>query len=229
MKNIFVIVSLLLFSVACNPDKPKFNTALTENSTPIDGVLPFFNGDVMDPYWSKEGKQPESLRRLTGFTLVSDSGDAITEEKLIGKYKLLVFFYAKCKGICPMITRNMIDFLPRINDKSDLEIISITVNPEEDTVEELKKFKKQYRITQNNWSFLTGPKDTIYTLARKQFNADIQMVQGAENLNDFVHTENIYLIDKKNYLRGFYRAKGTGDLDRLLVEYQTLKKETSKN
>ncbi|HMZ60776.1 MAG TPA: SCO family protein, partial [Leptospiraceae bacterium] len=42
---------------------------------------------------------------------------------------------------------------------------------------------------------------------------------------DFVHTENVYLIDRKNYLRGIYRAKGTGDLERLLVEMKTLRQE----
>jgi len=222
---IFLILNIFLF---CQDDKPKFNTELTENFTPIEGVLPYFNKEVMDPFWSKDGKLPESLRRLTGFTLLTDSGEAITDDKIIGKDKLLVFFYAKCKGICPMITRNMIDFLPKIKDKSNLLVISISVNPEEDTVEALKKYKAQYRITDNQWVFLTGAKDTIYELARKQFNADVQVVQGTQNLNDFVHTEHIYLIDKNNYLRGFYRAKGTGDLERLLIELETLQKEEKK-
>ncbi|MBP7284783.1 MAG: SCO family protein [Leptospiraceae bacterium] len=225
VKAFFIIFLLLL---GCDEKKPEFYPELTNASTPIEGVLPYFKGNVMDPYWSENGTFPEDLKRLPNFSLLSHSNNEVNRDKLLGKYTLVTFFYAKCKGICPMITANMVKFLPSIEKDPDIQIISFSVNPEEDSVEVLQKFRKQYKITNENWIFLTGSKKTIYDIARKEFSADVKVIKGQDDLNDFVHTENVYLLDKKQYLRGIYRAKGTGDLERLLVEFKTLKAEDTK-
>lgn len=52
-----------------------------------------------------------------------------------------------------MITYNMVKFLPKIQDQSDIQILSFTVNPEVDTVEVLQKFRDQYKINNSNWIF----------------------------------------------------------------------------
>ncbi|EMO04749.1 SCO1/SenC, partial [Leptospira interrogans serovar Icterohaemorrhagiae str. Verdun HP] len=210
--------------------KRKYHPELTYFSFPKEGILPYFKGEVMDPYWQEADKKlPDDLRKVPEFTLLTHENLAFNNQNLRDKYTLVVFFYAKCKGICPMITRNMLNLIPKIKDQTDLQIVSITVNPETDSVEVLKKFRNQYKIVQNNWVFLTGSKKTIYDLARNQFGADIKLISGKDNLNDFVHTENVYLIDKKNYLRGIYRAKGSGDLERLKIELNTLKEEDKKS
>ncbi len=231
MKLAFIALLLLSLSF-CEEKKPVFYPELTSTSVPQDGILPYFKTENMDPYWVENEKYPDDLRKISEISLLSNLNEEVNEHKLLGKYKLVLFFYAKCSGICPMITRNMVNFLPKIEDQSDIEIVSFTINPEIDTVDVLKKFKEQYKVTQTNWIFLTGSKKMIYDMARTQFGADVKSVKGNDDLTDFVHTENVYLLDKKNFLRGMYRARGTGDLDRLLVELKTLrdkdKSQTSK-
>ncbi|HMV77162.1 MAG TPA: SCO family protein [Leptospiraceae bacterium] len=223
--KIISILLILLLSQCKEEKKPVFKPEYTETSSPQDGILPYFKSELMDPYWPEGNKYPADLRKFSDFTLTDHNGKIITEKDLSGNYKLLVFFYAKCKGICPMITRNIQNFLPRIEDKSNLQIISITVNPEIDNPEMLRKFREMYKIKEESWVFLTGSKNFIFDLARKQFGAEVKVLLGQNDLTDFVHTENVYLIDRKNYLRGIYRAKGTGDLERLLVEMKTLRQE----
>ncbi|WP_425460584.1 SCO family protein [Leptospira ilyithenensis] len=220
-----LIVFLLL---SCDEQKSNFYPELTFASVPEEGVLPYFKGDVMDPYWQEDGKNlPQDLKKIPDFTLRTHENKEFNLYHLKDKYTLVTFFYAKCNGICPLITRNILNFLPKIDNQTDVQVISISVNPEIDTVDELKKFRGLYKITRNNWTFLTGSKDTIYDMARKQFGADVKVIKGQSDLNDFVHTENVYLLDKNNYLRGMYRAKGPGDLERLLIELKTLKEEDS--
>lgn len=223
--KIISILLILLLSQCKEEKKPVFKPEYTETSSPQDGILPYFKSELMDPYWPEGGKYPAELRKFSDFSLTDHNGRIITEKDLSGNYKLVVFFYAKCKGICPMITRNIQDFLPKIEDKSNLQIISITVNPDADSPEILRKFRNTYRIKEESWIFLTGSKNFIFDLARKQFGAEVKVLLGQNDLTDFVHTENVYLIDKKNYLRGIYRAKGTGDLERLLIEIKTLRQE----
>ncbi|RHX85136.1 SCO family protein [Leptospira stimsonii] len=230
MIKVLYSVLLLLFVIACDEKKETFYPELTHSSSPKKGILPYFKGDVMDPFWpAEDGVMPSDLKKIPEFSLVSQENQEFNLKNLREKYTLVVFFYAKCRGICPMITRNMLTFIPKIQDQKDVQVVSISVNPEIDTVEVLKKFRSLYKISQSQWTFLTGSKKTIFNLARNQFGADIKVIQGKDDLNDFVHTENVYLIDRKNYLRGVYRAKGTGDLERLLIELNTLKEEDKKN
>lgn len=230
MIKILYSLLILLFATACDEKKETFYPELTYSSSPKDGILPYFKSDVMDPFWPEEnGILPSDLKKIPEFSLVSHENQEFNLKNLREKYTLIVFFYAKCRGICPMITRNMLNFIPKIEDQTDVQIVSISVNPELDTVDVLKKFRSLYKISQSRWTFLTGSKKTIFNLARNQFGADIKVIQGKDDLNDFVHTENVYLIDRKNYLRGVYRAKGTGDLERLLIELKTLKEEDKKN
>ncbi len=221
MKILFII---LLFSFNfCKETKPDIDESIKKISKPIDGILPYFRGEILDPFWSKDKKTlPNDLRKLPEFEFVSQENEKINLQKLKGKYTILSFFYARCNGICPMITSNVKNLLPKIDNQKDLNVISISINPEVDTVEVLKKFRESYKIENKNWYHLTGDKKTIYQIARDQFSADVKIIQGVENLTDFVHTENIFLLDKDFYLRGIYRAKGNGDLERFLVEFKTL-------
>jgi protein SCO1/2 len=209
----------------CKEKKPVINSELTQFSTPIEGVLPYFRGDLLDPYWSSDKNLPVNLKHLPKFTLLTQQNEAMSKEKLKGKYTLVSFFYAKCNGVCPMITTNIKNLIPKLKNKEEITILSFSINPEIDTVDVLKKFREGYKIQDNNWYHLTGDKKLIYDIARNQFGADVKIIKGTENLTDFVHTENIYLLDKNFYLRGTYRAKGTGDLERLLVEMETLRSE----
>ncbi|MCB1176281.1 MAG: SCO family protein [Leptospiraceae bacterium] len=225
-KNNFIIIVFILISIVfCKEnEEPGFEKDFTKSYRPIKDKLPYYKSRNLDPYWSEKGDKPDDLRKLPSFKLISQTGDEVNNKKFLGKYSIVVFFYAKCGGICPMITRNMINFLPKIEDKSDFDVISITINPDNEDSKEMLKFRNNYKIKDENWYFLTGDKDTIYDLARDQFGAEINLVRGKNDLNDFVHTENVFLLDKENYLRGIYRAKGGGDLDRLLKDIEVIRK-----
>lgn len=217
-----LLISLFSFGF-CKESKPHIDESIKNVSKPIDGLLPYFRGEILDPHWSTDKKNlPNDLRKLPEFEFISQDNEKINLQKLKGKYTIVTFFYARCNGICPMITSNIKNLLPKIENSKDLNILSISINPEVDTIDVLKKFRESYKIENNNWYHLTGDKKTIYQIARDQFSADVKIIQGVENLTDFVHTENIFLLDKDFYLRGIYRAKGTGDLERFLVEYKTL-------
>ncbi len=220
--KLILILTLLSFFSQCKEQKPIIDPNITFVSRQIPGILPYFKGALLDPYWTKDGDRPPDLIRMPNIEFVSNQNLPFRIQDYPNHYKILVFFYAKCNGICPMITSNLIRFLPQLKNQSNVMIVSLTINPEDDTVDELQKYKTRYKIKQNNWFFLTGEKEKIHNLAREQFSADVKFIQGQYDLKDFVHTENVFLLDKENYLRGVYRAKGTGDLERLINEYEVL-------
>ncbi|GBF50467.1 SCO1/SenC [Leptospira ryugenii] len=220
--NLLFLISLCSLILGCKDKKPNIDPNLTFVSKQIPGILPYFKGALLDPYWSEDRDLPSDLKRILNLSLVSEQNKTFDLDEYPNHYKIIVFFYAKCTGVCPMITSNLIRFLPKLKNQKKLIVLSVSINPEEDTVEELKKYRSRYKIEQSNWIFLTGDREQIHSLARDQFSADVKFIKGKYDWKDFVHTENVFLLDTQNYLRGVYRAKGTGDLERLVAEYELL-------
>lgn len=141
-----------------------------------------------------------------------------------GRISLVAFFYASCSGICPQLTANMKRLSAEIQDQSDLQFLSITIDPTQDDEAALLRFRARHKIAQSNWLFLTGGSPEIARLAREQFAGEIEAKSGRDGLMAFAHTENIYLIDREGYLRGIYRARGTGEFPRIQQELLQLRK-----
>lgn len=216
------------FSAACKA-RPQAEEAITEYFEPVAGVLPYFKGKFMTPWWpdqaAKRGSFPAELKAMPAMGFTTHENKPFATSSLKGKYILVNFYFTSCHGICPMLTANMRSLLKLIAKQDDLQIISVSVDPAKDTPEVIKAFRAKYAIANENWVFLTGNQDDVFNMARTAFNADTFTKDINRDLRDFLHTENFYLLDKNGYLRGVYRAKGMGDLGRLVTELDTLRAE----
>lgn len=91
------------------------------------------------------------------------------------------------------MTKNMVTVQNAFNNKP-IGIVSITINPENDTPEVLKAYAEEYGVTNPDWHFLTGDKETIYKLANEGFN--LYAGQGDQFEGGFEHSGMFALIDK---------------------------------
>lgn len=224
-------VMLMSLVLSCK-GQPQGDTDITAYYEPVAGVLPYFKGKFMTPWWSANGAPtgnlPADLKAMPAMGFTTHENKPFTTSSLRGKYVLVNFYFTSCHGICPMLTANMRSLLKLIKKQDDLQIISVSVDPAKDTPEVIKAFRAKYAIANDNWTFLTGPQDEVFNMARTAFNADTFTKDINRNLRDFLHTENFYLLDRDSYLRGVYRAKGMGDLGRLVTELETLRAEPSR-
>ncbi len=53
----------------------------------------------------------------------------------------------------------------------------------------------------------------------------MKVIKGASGKQDFIHTENFILVDKKRRIRGFYDGTDKKDIDLLIKDIATLRKE----
>ncbi|TGL19977.1 SCO family protein [Leptospira yanagawae] len=203
-----------------------FVSCQKENSLPNTHVLPYFSGKDFDPVWPKDPNENSDLKQIPdAFTLTNHLGKSIVLNETSPNPSLVVFFYATCRGICPLITKNMIQIQPTLAEFPKLEIHSISINPKEDNTEVLSNYRKLYKIQNPNWSFYTGDANSIESFAKDTCGAEVEGFSLEKNKYEFVHTENIFLFDEKKYLRGIYRAKGTGDIQRLVSDLRILTKK----
>ena len=131
----------------------------------------------------------------------------VSNEDYLGKVYLVEFFFSTCPTICPKMTKNLVDIQNTFPKRSDFGIASFTINPDYDTQEILKKYAINSGVTNPNWNFMTGNKESIYNLANTGFNLYAAKVDGADG--GFEHSGNFALIDKEGYIRS--RADSYGN------------------
>jgi protein SCO1/2 len=105
---------------------------------------------------------------------------------------------------------------------SELLIQCFSVDPERDSVSQLRLYAERMDI-QQNWQLITGSKKEIYKLARNSFK--IVATDGDGGPDDFIHSELLILIDKDKRIRGYYNGTEATEVDNLLRDINRLKKE----
>jgi len=108
----------------------------------------------------------ESYQRkyFTDLPLLTQDGKEVRfyTDMLRGKVVLISFIYTNCTDICPILMPNLAEIQNQLGDRFGREVtfVSISVDPEDDTPEELKKYGEKYGA-RPGWTFLTGKKENI--------------------------------------------------------------------
>jgi protein SCO1/2 len=162
--------------------------------------------------------------KIANFRLTNQNGKIITQDTYKDKIYVADFFFTTCQTICPIMTDHMYQIQREIINDDDIMLLSHSVTPQIDTVEQLKKYAKKKGVIDRKWNLVTGDKKQIYDLARKSYLA--VKTDGNGDEYDMIHTENFMLIDKKRQIRGFYDGTNPEDINKLLEDIDTLKEES---
>ncbi|WP_411273972.1 SCO family protein [Daejeonella sp.] len=164
-----------------------------------------YNEASFTPLWSLDKIGPGKLHTIAPFRMINQSNDAITEKNLKGKITLVNFFFTACQSVCPKMKNTMKKVHSNFEDNSRVLFLSYSVTPENDTVEKLAEYARSNGIPGKQWNLLTGDKTEIYKLARKSYF--IEEEPGlSKSVRQFLHTENLVLIDGEGHIRGLYNG-----------------------
>ena len=151
----------------------------------------------------------------------NQNGETITQEFYNDKIYVADFFFTTCPTICPIMTENMGYVQEKIKNDSDVLLLSFSVTPEIDSVEQLKKYALEKNVIDSKWNLVTGNKKDIYNLARTSYL--VAKTNGDGGKYDMIHTENFVLVDKEKRIRGFYDGTNSKEMDQLLNDINILK------
>ena len=170
--------------------------------------LPIYNPSNFNPELVDKSLQNQNkYHTVLDFSLINQNGEIITQKHYENKIYVVDFFFTKCPSICPIMTANLAKIQEEFLDNDEIMLLSISVTPNVDTVSVLKDYAKSKGVIDAKWNVTTGNKKHIYELARKSYFAVVE--QGDGGLQDFIHTPNFILVDKKKQIRGIY--DGTND------------------
>jgi len=186
--------------------------------------LPVYNPSDVNPKLVDESvAHVRRSHKVADFNLLNQNGDTITEADYQDKIYVADFFFTRCLTICPIMTNNMGKLQEVFKSDDDIKFLSHSVTPVMDSVPILRAYADEKGVIDAKWNITTGEKTQIYELARKSYFAVLD--EGDGGLQDFIHTENFILIDKKRQIRGFYDGTDNDEIQRLILDIKTLQNE----
>lgn len=115
--------------------------------------------------------------------LITHEGKAVRffDDLIKDKVVVINFIYTTCPDSCPLETARLVEVQRILGDRvgKDVFIYSITIDPERDTPEVLKKYAELYQVGPG-WTFLTGNESDIILL-RKKLGLYIPEIQDGSN------------------------------------------------
>ena len=214
---------------------------------------PVFKDSVISKTVNGKIENETIWHKIPDFTLTNQEGKQVSLHDMvrvdpetgdtIPKIIVANFFFTHCATICPGMTMNIkklqesIKKSEKVGDRTAdfVQFLSFSVDPDRDSVLQLKKWADRFQINPENWWLLTGDKKTIYDLSLKHMNLSVQDPQGVDT--GFFHTDIMVLIDRDRVVRmprdeygnvRAYRAGEEKDLIRLSEDIVLLMLEKDK-
>jgi protein SCO1/2 len=161
-----------------------------------------------------------ALGSVGHFSLTDQSGRPVSEAALRGQVWAAAFFFTRCPTVCPRITRRMRDLQQAAASGGvKLQLVSFSVDPENDTPDALTAYAKQYGADLATWHFLTGDLEVVRKTSEQGFKLalDGKATPGAEHFGLF-HGSHLVLVDGAGQIRGYYRTSEDAQMAQLLKD-----------
>ncbi len=145
------------------PNEPGSSSAAVSSSVNSD------SSEVPKARASRRTARDRMREKIPNILLYTQDNEPVRfyEDLVKDKIVLIYFMFTTCQGICPATTTNLTKIQDLLGDRfgRDIFFIGVTLTPEIDTPEVLKKYAEQYKI-KAGWTFVTGEKEEIEMLRR---------------------------------------------------------------
>ncbi|MCA1055246.1 SCO family protein [Rossellomorea aquimaris] len=144
----------------------------------------------------------------------------------LNKDKIVIadFIFTSCDTVCLPMTANMKKLQDKIKEaglQEDVQLVSISIDPEIDTPETLNEYSQRHGADDNNWTFLTGyTRDEIESFANVSFKTPAAKVEGS---NQFIHATSFFLVSESGTLLNKYEGVSGPPYEEIIKDIQKLK------
>ncbi|OUS72704.1 hypothetical protein B1748_24260 [Paenibacillus sp. MY03] len=151
--------------------------------------------------WKPEAPLPV-IKQAPAFEINDIDGNPVSLASTSGKVRLVYYYFANCPDVCPPTTFLLAEAQEKLREQgklgTDVELISITFDPERDTPEAIRKFAERTSAeVGDGWHFLRGDGDETIKLA-SEMKISVMKDPGGET---FSHMNLIALIDQNDQIR----------------------------
>ncbi len=153
------------------------------------------------------------------FSFTNQDGKMVNLKTFDGGIYVADFFFTTCPTICPKMKAELLRVYDAFKNEPRVKILSHTIDPEHDSVPVLREYASRLQVSSDKWNFVTGDKDSIYTIA------EYYLCTAEEAPNEpggYIHSGSLILIDHEKHIRGMYNGTKPEEVDQLIKDIPLL-------
>lgn len=169
------------------------------------------------------------FHQVKDIMLTNQLGRKVSLNKdLKGKVLVIDFIFTTCPSVCPRLSANMKELQKAYIKKNPelVQFISISVDPDRDSVKVLRDYANRYDADHDRWWFLTGNKDSIFDYAKNELGL---LLENADVPGDFVHSQKMILVDTARNIRGYFDGLDKAETKKIADDIYILTVEKRKH
>lgn len=161
------------------------------------------------------------------FAFSDKDGRPVTDKDLAGKVWIAACFFTCCTESCPQLSGAMARLQSELANEPDLRLVSVTVDPANDTPQKLDQYAQSYQAISDRWIFLTGGEEAVraFVQERLHLGAVPNTSPDATPGNRVLHSDKLTLIDRKGVIRGYFDGTDPAKVAELKLAAQRLARE----
>ena len=169
-------------------------------------------------------KELPVLVELPAFSLLDEGSRAFTRESLHGHVWAVAFVFTRCPTACPRVTRTMRGLQEEATRRGvALRLLSVSVDPDNDSPEVLRHYAEEYQADRATWSFLTGEARAVRSTAEQGFKIAVDGTADPSKPDFGIsHGTELVLVDGAGRVRGYYATNDPEAVRALLADAATL-------
>ena len=182
------------------------------------------SGSSRDPDAQSLVIKPSYPRHLVDFALTDQSGHQVSRADLNGKIVVVSFVFTSCSVVCPYVNAQMAKIQHLTSSQPDVRLISLTLDPVDDTVPVLAKYGQDFGQDARRWSFLTGNETAMRSLIGTSFLSSDTSGQFASMPGNFANSQRIVLVDAQGRIVEYFDGLNQGAADAVVGEIRKLRR-----
>lgn len=154
----------------------------------------------------------KEIYKIDNFEFINQNGDTITGKITKGQVHTMNFFFTTCPSICPPMRVKQQSIVDAFAQTKNFKQYSISIDFKNDSATQLQRYAKTHNINANQWHLLRASSEVQL---QKIANALKTNFSPNEDGTDFYHSSYVALIDRDQYIRGFYDILKEEEIDLL--------------
>lgn len=185
--------------------------------------LPVFGPKVVaSTFKTKRGvKIPDTIyHQIPDVSFINSNSDSLKLASIKNQLILVNFFYSKDQLLTPKINEGVNRIFEEFKGNDIIRFISISIDPEHDSISVLKSYAKSIRAKPNKWDVVTMNSSEVLALAKNQFF--VNAIKSPEEEGQYIFNDKLILLDAEHRIRGYYSATSVDETKRLSDEIKVL-------
>jgi len=158
------------------------------------------------------------LGRVPQFEFTAHDGLPFGREQMMGRLSVVDFIFTSCPGVCPIMASKMSGLYRLYAGSNKVQFVSISVDPERDSIAALQAYAHNQGVTDCRWLFLRAPLEQVVSLSENGFMLAADDLPGG-------HATAFVLVDHLARIRSYHDGLNDADSTALKGHIRQLARE----